>query len=54
MPPHLKRTGGQVSEADIKKEVDNVQEVQSPLFCPLQEKFHTVVLRGAGNISDTL
>jgi hypothetical protein len=30
------------------------QEVQHTLLCPLQEEFHTVVLKGVRNISDTL
>ena len=30
-----------------------VQEARNTLFCPSQEKFHTVVLQGVRNISDT-
>ena len=30
------------------------QEAGSTLFFPTQERFHTVVLQGVGNISDTL
>ena len=30
------------------------QEVRNFLFCPSQEKFHTVVLKGVRNISDAL
>ena len=31
-----------------------VRKSKIPYFCPLQGKFHTLVLKGVRNISDTL
>ena len=30
------------------------QEFRNTIFCPSREKFHTVILEGARNVSDTL
>ena len=41
-------------EISVLIKEDAAQEARNTLFCPSQEKFHTVVLKGVSNISDTL
>ena len=38
-------------EGPFEKELSTLEEAGNALFCPSQEKFHSVVLRGVGNIS---
>ena len=40
--------------ARTKETTKSAQEVRNALFCPLQEKLHTGVLKGVRNISSAL
>jgi hypothetical protein len=37
-------------QADYETTTDTIQEARNTPFCPPQEKFHTVILRGVRNI----
>ena len=50
---HSLRQQLQAKDLDCNKAAEGEEEAINSIFCPFQEIYHTVVLQGVRNISDT-